>query len=67
VRITALQCPRISAEFLAQEQRDLPFWFFRQEYYCEFTDTLLQVFRTDDVYGAVSPAVVPFDYAQYWG
>jgi hypothetical protein len=67
VRITAEQCPRISPEFLAEEQRDLPFWFYRQGYFCEFTDTLLQVFRTDDVYASISPDVLPFDYDQYRG
>jgi Terminase large subunit, T4likevirus-type, N-terminal len=67
VRITAEQCPRISAEFLAEEQRTLPFWVYRQEYGCEFTDTLLQVFRSEDVLGAVSADVVPFPYDDYRG
>jgi hypothetical protein len=67
VRVTAEQCPRISPEFLAEEARDLPFWFYRQEYFCEFTDTLLQVFRTEDVMAAVSGEVLPFDYEQYRG
>ncbi len=34
--VTADQCPRISAEFLAQEKRELGTHYFRQEYYAEF-------------------------------
>lgn len=36
VRITAQQCPRISAEFLAEELRSLGPEWYNQEYGCEF-------------------------------
>lgn len=36
VRIPADQCPRISAEFLAEERAALGEWFYRQEYMAEF-------------------------------
>src|SRR5215211_2410223 len=34
VKITGEQCPRIPAEFLAQERASLPDWVYRQEYEC---------------------------------
>lgn len=46
VMITAQDCPRISAEFLAEEQAGMPESWFRQEYLCEFMDGTLQYFRT---------------------
>lgn len=49
VRITAEQCPRISPEFLAEEQQALGDWWFRQEYLCEFIDADSQAFRSEDV------------------
>jgi hypothetical protein len=65
VCITADQCPRITSEFLAEEARVLPSWIFRQEYFCEFSDTLLQLFSSDDVMASVSADVLPFDYEVY--
>jgi len=35
-KIIAAECPRISPEFLAEEQRPLGSFWFRQEYGCEF-------------------------------
>jgi hypothetical protein len=35
VRITAAECPRISPEWLAQEQQRLGPWWFSQEYDCQ--------------------------------
>jgi hypothetical protein len=60
VTIRADQCPRISAAFLEEERRALPSWIYAQEYGCEFTDTLTQVFRTEDVEAALSDDVLPF-------
>jgi hypothetical protein len=48
-RITAEECPRISPEFLAEEQRNVGEWWFRQEYFCEFLDAQSQAFRRDDI------------------
>jgi len=58
-RITAQQCPRISAEFLEEERRALGDWFFRQEYECEFVDTVDQIFTRDQIEAAFSPDVAP--------
>lgn len=48
-RITVEECPRISPEFLAEEQRNVGEWWFRQEYFCEFLDAQSQAFRRDDI------------------
>ncbi|WP_449245625.1 terminase large subunit domain-containing protein [Desulfobacca acetoxidans] len=42
--IPATQCPRISADFLAAEQRSLPAAWFRAEYFCEFGEAANQLF-----------------------
>jgi len=59
VKITADMCPRISPDFLAEEQRVLGPWFFDQEYRCEFRETTDQVFAHDVVMGALSSDVAP--------
>jgi hypothetical protein len=59
VKITADHCPRITAEFLAEERRALPDWVYRQEYQCEFADTVDSAFRYEDVMGALSADVAP--------
>lgn len=45
--ITALDCPRISEEFLAEERASMGDWRFRQEYMCEFVDTDEQFFSSE--------------------
>jgi hypothetical protein len=59
VRITAHDCPRISDSFLAQERRELGDWLFKQEYLCEFVDTVDSLFRTEDIDRMVSADVQP--------
>lgn len=59
VSVTAYQCPRINAEWLEEEKRALPAWIFRQEYMCEFMETIDQVFSYDDIQRALSPEVKP--------
>ncbi len=49
VKITAEQCPRISAGFLAEERRELGDWWYRQEYTCEFMDAQSAAFRSQDI------------------
>lgn len=58
-RITADQCPRISRVFLEEERRSLGDWWFKQEYLCEFVDTVDQVFTYDQVVSAVTTGVKP--------
>jgi hypothetical protein len=59
IKITAEQCPRISKAFLAEERRSLGEWWYRQEYLCEFTDTVDQVFSYEHVMGAFTDEVKP--------
>ena len=57
--VPASECPRISAEFLAEELLALPARVYRQEYCCSFEDTDDQVFSFEDVEAAISDEVTP--------
>ena len=59
VEVPATACPRIAPSFLAEEQASLGDWWFRQEYLCEFVETVDQVFGYDLVARAVTPSVLP--------
>ena len=49
VRVTADECPRISAEFLEEERRTMGDWWYRQEYGAEFAEAITQAFSRDEV------------------
>lgn len=57
--VPAEMCPRISAEFLAEERRINP--WFEQEYHCVFIEAEDSVFSYDQVMGALSAEVEPLD------
>jgi hypothetical protein len=57
--VPALQCPRISPEFLAEEREENPPFIFRQEYECSFEETEDAVFTQDMIDAAVSAEVKP--------
>ena len=57
--VKATDSPRISAEFLEQERRSLPEIWFRQEYMCEFVETVDQIFGYDLLDAALSDDVEP--------
>ena len=59
VGVTALDCPRITDEFLEKERQALGNLWFRQEYGGEFLETVDQVFRYDDIERALSDDVEP--------
>jgi hypothetical protein len=59
VRIVAGECPRITAEFLAEERRALGDRWYRQEYLCSFEDTIDAVFSYEDIQAALSNDVKP--------
>jgi len=59
IMITAHDCPRISPEFLKEEKAALGDWWFRQEYFCEFVETVDQVFSYDLVQAAITEEVKP--------
>jgi hypothetical protein len=58
-RITAQECPRISPQWLENEKRTMPDFWFRQELECEFTETLDSFFNYDDIERATSSEVKP--------
>jgi len=60
-KITAYDCPRISAEFLEQEKAAMPARWFSQEYLCEFADAEDNVFEYEQVTAALSDDVAPLD------
>jgi len=57
--VPASNVPRISKVFLEEERRALGPWFFEQEYFCKFLDTIDQVFRTEDIEAALDSNVKP--------
>jgi hypothetical protein len=59
ISVPATDCPRISAEFLQQERTAMSEWRFRQEYMCEFVETVDQIFSYDVIRAAFDPAVTP--------
>jgi len=59
VKVPSTECPRISAAFLAEEQRSLGAWWFSQEYLCEFEDTVSGVFDRELVERAISDEIEP--------
>ena len=59
IEVPAEKCPRIDAEFLKSERQALGEWWYRQEYECNFVETLDQVFRLDDIRRSLSDDVKP--------
>jgi hypothetical protein len=59
IEITAHQCPRISPSFLEEERQALGDWWFRQEYLCQFVETVDQVFGYDLVNAAIDNKIRP--------
>lgn len=59
IGVKADQCPRIDAGFLEQERASLGDWWFRQEYGCEFVETVDQAFSHDLVMRAITSDVQP--------
>jgi Terminase large subunit, T4likevirus-type, N-terminal len=59
ISVPASDCPRISPEFLKQERESMSEWRFRQEYMCEFVETVDQVFRYDTIRAMFDSAVKP--------
>lgn len=49
IEVPATQCPRITAEFLTKEKRDMGDWWFDQEYMCRFLDAQTAAFTWDMV------------------
>ncbi len=60
IELKAVDNPRISAEFLAQEKRDMLAWEYRQEYECEFMDTEDQLISGEDIEASFCSGETPF-------
>ncbi len=60
VMVPATAVPRISAEFLEEEQRAMGDWWFSQEYMCEFRESTDSVFSHADVMAALDTDAKPF-------
>jgi hypothetical protein len=59
VRVPVTEVPRISPQFIEEERRAMPAWWFEQEYLCEFQESTDAVFSHADVMGALSDEVTP--------
>jgi hypothetical protein len=59
VEIPATRCNRISSEFLEEERISLGEWWYKQEYCCEFGDTIDTLFTYDMIQSAMSDDVKP--------
>jgi hypothetical protein len=54
-KITARECPRITPEFLAEEERLNGPHYMRTEYYCEFLEGTHQYFSDEAIEAVLSP------------
>ena len=61
VKATAEECPRITAEFLAEERRHLGEWWYNQEYGCTFMDAQDSVFTWAMLQSATAEEVRAWD------
>ncbi len=59
--VPAPMCPRISPEFLEEEQRTLGEWWYLQEYFCRFMDAETSAFRRDDIDRAFAKELETWD------
>ena len=59
IQVPATECPRITREFLEEEMTNMGEQWFRQEYLCEFVDTVSGVFDRDLVERAISDEFDP--------
>lgn len=62
VCIRAEQCPRITADFLAEERAAIGERWFKQEYQCEFLSAVGAVFSGDDIDAAFVPSVQTLEF-----
>jgi hypothetical protein len=58
-RVTATECPRIDPAFLAEERMAMGERWYRQEYLCDFVDTVDAVFAAGDIAAALNSTVQP--------
>jgi hypothetical protein len=59
IEVTGNQCPRLSAEFLAEERRELGPRWYGQEYLCQFVEAVSQLFDDAAIDAAFGGHVPP--------
>jgi len=59
IRVTGAECTRIPAAFLKEEKATMGERWFRQEYGCEFVDSVSGLFDRDSIEGAISDEFAP--------
>jgi Terminase large subunit, T4likevirus-type, N-terminal len=59
VEVSAERCPRIPAEFLREQERELGPLLYRQEYCCEFVDDAETLFASEIVEAAFDAGIRP--------
>lgn len=62
IKITAADCPRMTAEQLEKQRRSMGDMFFKQEYSCEFVDDTLQTFQSDLIERAFDDTILPLQF-----
>ena len=60
----ASECPRITQEFLDGERREIGEWRYRQEYECEFVETIDAVFTHEQISQAMSDEIAPLEFLE---
>jgi hypothetical protein len=60
-KVQAVECPRIPADFLAEERRELGEWYYAQEYECAFQDSQSAAFRQVDIDAAFQEGIETWD------
>ena len=59
VQVTAADCPRIAPAVAGGRARAIGEWWYRQEYVCEFVETVDQVFGYELIQAALHDDVAP--------
>jgi hypothetical protein len=59
IEVSAVDCPRISPDFLKEEREILGEWWYAQEYECQFMQTVDSVFKYDDIRAALDDEIDP--------
>lgn len=57
--VPATECPRISAAFLEEERKALPWQYYTQEYENQFVEAEGAIFRYEDIEGMFDPSLQP--------
>lgn len=55
--VPADECPRITEEFLKEEEEENGIYWVEQEYRCKFHDTVESAFRAEDIEALMKPEV----------